>query len=245
VAGNRQRPIVGLAELVAAAHPEVGNAEAAIRSGAIEVDGAVVVNPRSRVRRDAVIKVSRPRALRGAAKLTAALDHFGIDVTGRAALDLGAASGGFTSVLLERGARLVYAVDVGYGLLLGSLRQDQRVRNLERTNLAELNTGLVPDRIGVLTADLSYLSVASAIGQVETVDLARGADLVALIKPMFELGLGALPAGDDQLREAVDRAVAGVRRWPWQVRGVIRSPVSGAHGAVEFLLHAQRQDAAS
>lgn len=240
MAAKRPQPIAGLADLVRSAHPELDDAEAAIRGGAVQVDGAIVVNPRSRVRRDAVIKVSQPRALRGARKLSAALDHFGIAVPGRAALDLGAASGGFTSVLVERGAALVYAVDVGYGLLLGSLRQNPRVRNLERTNLADLTAGIVGDRIDLMTADLSYLSVAQAIGQVEAVEFADDADLIALVKPMFELGLGALPTDAGQLDDAVRRAVAGVQRFPWSVQGVMPSPVSGAHGAVEFLLHAVR-----
>jgi 23S rRNA (cytidine1920-2'-O)/16S rRNA (cytidine1409-2'-O)-methyltransferase len=140
--GKRAR-IVGLAELLRDRYPDLPDAEAAIRDGAVDVDGAIVMNPRSRVRSDAVIRVRQPRGLRGAAKLIAALDGFGVAVAGRAALDLGAATGGFTGVLLRRGARVVYAVDAGFGQLLGSLRQDARVRNLERTNLADLTLELV------------------------------------------------------------------------------------------------------
>jgi 23S rRNA (cytidine1920-2'-O)/16S rRNA (cytidine1409-2'-O)-methyltransferase len=240
---NGKRPrIVGLAELLRDRYPDLADAEAAIRDGTVDVDGAIVMNPRSRVRSDAVIRVRQPRGLRGAAKLIAALDRFDVDVAGRAALDLGAATGGFTDVLLRRGARVVYAVDAGFGQLLGSLRQDARVRNLERTNLADLTLELVPDGVDVVTIDLSYLSVASAIGQVEGLRFAPDADLIALVKPMFELGLGRLPTGQRDLDAAVERAASGVQQGPWSVRGVMRSPVSGSRGAIEFLLHAVRAE---
>jgi 23S rRNA (cytidine1920-2'-O)/16S rRNA (cytidine1409-2'-O)-methyltransferase len=239
---GKRPPIVGLAKLLKRQYPGLADAEAAIAAGNVSVDGAIVVNPRSRVRRDAVVRVKQPHGLRGAAKLIAALDGFGIDVDGRAALDLGAATGGFTDVLVRRGARIVYAVDAGYGQLLGSLRQHPRVANLERTNLADLTAELVPEPVGVVTMDLSYLSIASAIGQVEGVRFSQDADLVALVKPMFELGLGALPTDGRQLDDAVARAAAGLERCPWRVAGVIRSPVSGGRGAIEFLLHATRAD---
>jgi len=247
VAAKRPQGIVGLADLLERRYPELDDPEAAIRDGIVLVDGTVVVNPRSRVRRDAVIKLTQPQGLRGAAKLSAALDAFEIPVAGRAALDLGASAGGFTSVLVERGARVVFAVDVGYGQLLGSLRQHPQVRNLERTNLADLSPEGLGERIDLVTVDLSYLSIANAIGQVEGLDFAADADLVALVKPMYELGLGALPTDPGQLDDAVRRATAGVQRWPWSVLGVIPSPVRGGRGAIEFLLHARRageQDAA-
>jgi 23S rRNA (cytidine1920-2'-O)/16S rRNA (cytidine1409-2'-O)-methyltransferase len=187
-----------------------------------------------------VVRLARPPGLRGAGKLEAALDHFALSPRGRVALDLGACTGGFTTVLLERGAAVVYAVDAGHGQLLGSLRQDPRVRNLERTNLGDLDTELVPEPVEVVTMDLSYLAAAEAVGQVEAVTVAAGADLVILVKPMYELGLAALPTRPDQLAEAVERASAGVGRWGWEPSGVIESPVRGGRGAVEFLLHARR-----
>jgi 23S rRNA (cytidine1920-2'-O)/16S rRNA (cytidine1409-2'-O)-methyltransferase len=240
VAAKRPQRIVGLRDLLESLHPELDDAEAAIKDGKVWVDGAVMVNPRSRVRGDAVIKVNQPQGLRGARKLSAALDRFGVPAQGRVALDLGAAAGGFTSVLVERGAKIVYAVDVGFGQLLGSLRQNPRVRNLERTNLADLKAPDFADRIDLVTVDLSYLSIANAIGQVEGLPFAADADLVALVKPMFELGLGALPTAQEQLDEAAERAAAGVRRYPWSVRGIMESPVRGNRGAIEFLLHATR-----
>jgi 23S rRNA (cytidine1920-2'-O)/16S rRNA (cytidine1409-2'-O)-methyltransferase len=240
VAPKRPQRIVGLVDLLRREHPELDEPEEAVREGAVLVDGVVAHNVRSRVRRDAVIQIDRPKTLRGAKKLTAALDAFGISVTDRVALDLGASSGGFTSVLLDRGAAVVFAVDVGYGQLLGSLRQNPRVRSLERTNLADLTADMLGSVIDIVTMDLSYLSIADAIGQIERVEFAPAADLVALVKPMFELGLGALPSAEEDFQTAIDRAVAGVERQPWTVEGVIRSPASGGRGAVEYLLHATR-----
>jgi 23S rRNA (cytidine1920-2'-O)/16S rRNA (cytidine1409-2'-O)-methyltransferase len=233
-------PFVSLARLVATQHPSVDDPEESIRSGLVHVDGAIQTNPAARVRRDAAIQVGQPLTLQGAKKLAAAIDHFRVVPEGRKALDLGASTGGFTSVLLERGAAVVYAVDAGYGQLLGSIRQDPRVRNLERTNLGDLTVDLVPDEIDIVTMDLSYLAIADAITQVEAVRLAEDADLVALVKPQYELGLAALPAEPDQLQAAVGHARDGVERLPWKVTGVIDSPVRGGRGAVEFLLHASR-----
>lgn len=236
-------PFVPLARLVAARFPAVEDPEAVIGAGLVQVGGAVNSNTAARVRRDAVVKVVRPVALRGARKLEAALDHFAVSPQGRRALDLGACTGGFTTVLLERGASVVYAVEAGHGQLLGSIRQDPRVRNLERTNLGELNRELVPDPVEVVTMDLSYLAIADAIGQVEAVDLAPGADLVALVKPMYELAMAQLPTEPDQYDEAKHRARLGVEASGWSAQGVIDSPMRGGRGAVEFLLHARRRAA--
>ena len=201
------------------------------------VDGFPVRNPASLVRRDASIVVVEPRPLRGERKLRAALESFRVDVRGRVALDVGAAAGGFTKALLDEGARRVYAVDAGHGQLLGSLRQDARVVNLERTNLAELDRTLVPERIDVVTIDVSYLSLASAVPQLRRVAVAAGADLVALVKPMFELGLAAPPTERAVLEQAVASAAAGIEDAGWRVVAKIESPERGARGAIEFLIH--------
>jgi 23S rRNA (cytidine1920-2'-O)/16S rRNA (cytidine1409-2'-O)-methyltransferase len=127
------------------------------------VDGRPIDNPRSLVRVGARITLRVEAPLRGEAKLRAALAAFGVSPTGRVALDLGAAAGGFTRVLLQAGASRVYAVDAGYGQLLGSLRQDQRVVVLERVNLGDLDTSCVPEAIELFTIDLSYLSLHEAV----------------------------------------------------------------------------------
>lgn len=198
------------------------------------------MNPNSQVRRNASIAVQKPVVLRGEAKLRAALQAFGVAASGLTALDAGAAAGGFVRVLLEVGAARVYAVDVGHGQLLGSLRQDPRVVNLEATNLSQLDTVLVPEPIGLITLDLSYLSLASGVGYLSRVRLARGATLLALVKPMFELGLAQPPADDTRLEEARRLAERGLGEAGWRVAGSIRSPVKGARGAIEFWVHANR-----
>jgi 23S rRNA (cytidine1920-2'-O)/16S rRNA (cytidine1409-2'-O)-methyltransferase len=178
--------------------------------------------------------------LRGQAKLQAALDELAPGVAGRVALDLGAAAGGFTRALLAAGAARVYAVDAGHGQLLGSLRQDARVVNLESTNLGQLDGTLVPEAIGVVTVDLSYLSLARALPQLDRIVFETSAELVALCKPMFELGL-ATPPEEERLPEALARAVAGVQDAGWEVLGTMRSRFRGARGAVEFFVHGRRR----
>jgi 23S rRNA (cytidine1920-2'-O)/16S rRNA (cytidine1409-2'-O)-methyltransferase len=222
-------------------HPCLGDPDAAIAAGEVFVDGRIVTNPRSLVRVGAAIAVRTRRPLRGEAKLEAALAAFRLPVAGRVALDCGAAAGGFTRVLLGRGAVRVYAVDAGYGQLLGSLRQDPRVVNLERVNLAELDRAHVPDVVELVTLDLSYLSVAGAVPQLERLRLAGAADLVALVKPMFELGLPEPPQAGTLFDDALRRAVAGIERAPWRVTASLRSPVTGSRGAAELFVHAQRR----
>src|SRR5262245_49232536 len=191
------------------------------------------------VARAASIVLRTPQPLAGEAKLRAALAAFAPAIEDRVALDVGAAAGGFTRVLLEAGARRVYAVDAGHGQLLGSLRQDPRVVNLERTNLGELDAARIPERIDVATIDVSYVSLARALPQLERVSFAHDAELVALVKPMYELGL-ATPPSEAQLPDALARAIAGAERAGWTVVGSMRSPVTGARGAIEFLVHARR-----
>ena len=225
---------------IRAFHPDLDDPIGAIAERRVRVAGRIVVNPAALVERDAPIVVTAPRELRGSAKLRAAISAFDITVAGCVALDLGAAAGGFTTVLIESAARCVYAVDVGHGQLLGSLRQDARVVNLERTNLARLDRRLIPDDVDVVTMDLSYLSVARALGQLQGVVFAGGADLVALVKPMFELGLATAPEDDDLVDEAGRRAWEGASAAGWQPVQLIRSPVEGAKRARELFLHAIR-----
>lgn len=203
-----------------------------------------MTSTRSLVRADASVAILSPRPLRGEDKLRAALDSFGVDVTGRICLDVGASAGGFTLVLIERGAAKVIAADAGHGQLRGFLRAHSRVMSLERTNLADL--GRVAPRcwdIEVITMDLSYLSVAEAVPQLEGLRLSPRAELIALVRPMFELRLGLPPVDDRRLTEALDRARRGVERHGrWVVAHTMPSPVPGARGAREWLLHGRRID---
>lgn len=178
--------------------------------------------------------------LRGEAKLRAALSGFDVRVVGRICLDLGAAAGGFTRVLLEAGAARVYAVDAGFGQLLGSLRQDPRVVNLEATNVAALDSGLILDVIDVLTVDVSYLALAAAVAQLNRITIAPDAELIGLVKPMFELRLATAPSDPLLVDAATERAVAGIVAAGWTVIGSMPSPVLGGRGAVEAMVHARR-----
>ncbi len=229
-----------LAGELARVRPDLDDPAGAVVAGLVTVNGSVVTNPDSLVRSDAAIAVRRRAPLRGEAKLRAALAAFDVPTAGRVALDVGAAAGGFTRVLLETGAARVYAVDAGHGQLVGSLRRDPRVVTLESTNVADLDRTVVPETVEVITVDLSYLSLASAIGQLKSLAIAQGADLVALVKPMFELSLPQPPTDPADLKEAVRRARRGVEGAGWTVADCIESPVRGARGAVEFLLHARR-----
>ena len=156
---------------------------------------------------------------------------------------MGAAAGGFTTVLLRAGATRVYAVDAGHGQLLGSLRQDPRVVNLEATNVSRVDALLIPDDIDVVTIDVSYLSLSQAAAQLDRVRFAPNAELVGLVKPMFELRLATAPGDDAALQTAADIAASGITAAGWIVVGRMRSPVAGARGAPEMLLHARRDDA--
>jgi 23S rRNA (cytidine1920-2'-O)/16S rRNA (cytidine1409-2'-O)-methyltransferase len=229
-----------LREELLRAHPSISNPDAAIAGGAVEVDGRMVTNPASLVRAGVSIRLRIDVPLRGEAKLKAALASFQIDVRDRVTLDLGASAGGFTRVLLEAGARRVYAVDVGHGQLLGSLRQDQRVVNLEATNLSELDATLVPEEIDLVTADLSYLALSDAVPQLEPLRFADGAQAIALVKPQFELGLAEPPQSRTLLHRAVEKACRAFLEAGWESPRWIESPVRGRRGAVEFLLHTAR-----
>jgi 23S rRNA (cytidine1920-2'-O)/16S rRNA (cytidine1409-2'-O)-methyltransferase len=227
---------------VARAHPQIQDPEHEILRGAIVVDGRVMTNPASLIREGASIVVRSEPVLRGGAKLRAALEAFPVAINGRIALDVGAAAGGFTRVLLDAGARRIYAVDVGHGQLLGSLRQDPRVVNLESTNIAELDRAKVPDVIDLITIDVSYLALAAAVPQLARVETAPYAHAIALVKPQFELGLAAPPTDPERLATAVARAQAGFEASGWTIEGAIESPTRGARGAIEYLMHARRKE---
>ncbi|HEY6418476.1 MAG TPA: TlyA family RNA methyltransferase [Candidatus Binataceae bacterium] len=179
-------------------------------------------------------------ASRGAYKLIAALDHFSIDVAGRRALDVGASTGGFTDVLLKRGAAGVIALDVGYGQLAERLRTDPRVVVLDRTNIRLATPALLPWRPGLVVIDTSFISLKLVIPAALAL-AAPGAEIIALIKPQFEVGKGKVGKGgivrDDAMRAD---AVAGILRFAaglgLEVGGSIESPIQGAKGNREYLV---------
>jgi 23S rRNA (cytidine1920-2'-O)/16S rRNA (cytidine1409-2'-O)-methyltransferase len=187
------------------------------------------------------VRIVDPRPLRGRVKLAAALERFAVDARDAVALDAGAAAGGFVQALLDAGARRVYAVEAGFGQLLGSLAQDERVVSLERVNVGALDRTLVPEPLDLVSLDVGYLPLATAAPQLGVLDFAAGAQLVALVKPKDELGLGELPAdADAAVDEALARASAGISVAGWEVVATMRSPVTGSRGAVEAFVHARR-----
>lgn len=218
-------------------HPGI-DADAAVTEGRVRVDGRYVINPNASVPLDAALVVEPVAGLRGVAKLGYALDRCRVPVAGLVALDVGAAAGGFTTALLERGATRVFALDAGHGQLLGSLRQDPRVVNLEVTNVAAAGPELIPDDIAVVSVDVSYLPLRSAVAQLTAVRFAPGAHLIGLVKPMFELALPALPTDVADHEAAAALAAAGVTEAGWTVFDTFPSAVTGRHGAVEWFVHA-------
>ncbi|HET8618627.1 MAG TPA: SAM-dependent methyltransferase [Acidimicrobiales bacterium] len=233
--------LVPLLDALAKQHPEVTDPEAMLAAQRVRVDGSIVTNPRARIRSDAGITIRPEDVPRGRDKLGGALRLLGVDVHDRVCLDVGASTGGFTLALLEGGAGRVYAVDVGHGQLLGRLRADPRVVNLERTNVADLTPALVPEPVSTMVVDVSRLSLGEAVRQAtERVPLDPEAVLVGLVKPMFELRRGDLPSEPEDLADACDRAATAVDAAGWTVLDVVDSPLRGARGAVEYFLHARR-----
>ena len=177
-------------------------------------------------------------------KLAAALDHFDLDVSGLRALDAGASTGGFTDCLLQRGAARVVAIDVGYGQLHERLRADLRVDVHERRNVRDLAAGDLGAPFPLVVADLSFISLRTVLPNLAAV-AAPGADLVLLVKPQFEAGRREASQGRGVIRDpAVWRRVLGevvdaVRALGGAIMGVMVSPITGAEGNVEFLLHAR------
>jgi len=196
---------------------------------------------------DAALEVrgrDHPWVSRGGIKLAHALDHFGWDVVGAVALDVGASTGGFTDVLLERGAARVYAVDVGTNQLAWKLRQDSRVVVHEKTNARYLTAAIVAEQIDIIVCDASFIALAKVLGT--ALDFARpDGRLVALVKPQFEAERGEVGKGGVVRDAAVHaRVCAAAADWVrsrfWRVEGVVQSPITGPEGNVEFLIAARR-----
>jgi 23S rRNA (cytidine1920-2'-O)/16S rRNA (cytidine1409-2'-O)-methyltransferase len=226
--------------------PSRSRARDLILRGLVTANGQPVTRAGAPVRADAEIAIAEDWSgyvSRGALKLLAALDAFGFDAGGRVALDVGASTGGFTQVLLQRGAAKVYAVDVGSGQLHSALRQDPRVTVLENTDARRLDRKLVREPVGAITADVSFISLTKALPAALAL-AAPGAWAVLLIKPQFEAGREAVGKGGIVKSEAArQEALASVERFlaaqpDWQVAGSIVSPVTGQSGNVEYLLGA-------
>jgi 23S rRNA (cytidine1920-2'-O)/16S rRNA (cytidine1409-2'-O)-methyltransferase len=183
----------------------------------------------------------QPYVSRGGHKLAAALDAFGVDPRDRVCLDVGASTGGFTDVLLQRGAARVYAVDVGRGQLAERLRADPRVVSMERTNARTLDAGTLPEPVDLAVVDVSFISLGLVLGPVASCFGTGGGDLVVLVKPQFEAGRDLVPGGvvkDPAVHLEVLRTVVGrAAELGLAALDATPSPITGPEGNREFLLH--------
>jgi 23S rRNA (cytidine1920-2'-O)/16S rRNA (cytidine1409-2'-O)-methyltransferase len=226
-------------------------AQALVLAGVVSCAGRRIDKPGELLAADAALTVKghdHPWVSRGGVKLAYAFDHFGIVIEGKTALDIGASTGGFTDVLLSRGAGRVHAIDVGHGQLAWKLRQDPRVIVHERLNARHLTRTHVPEPVDMITCDASFIGLATVLPAPLAL-AAEEAELVALVKPQFEagrehVGKGGVVRNPAVHQEVCERAAAWVAAQPgWTVIGVVESPVLGPQGNREFLLYARRKAA--
>jgi 23S rRNA (cytidine1920-2'-O)/16S rRNA (cytidine1409-2'-O)-methyltransferase len=233
---------------------QLGLAESRTRAQALILSGNVFAGDRrvakagEMLAEEAALSVKgrdHPWVSRGGIKLEHGLNHFGFDVTGAIALDVGSSTGGFTDVLLSRGAARVYAVDVGTNQLAWKLRSDPRVVVHEQTNARDLTDAIIPQAIDIVVCDASFIGLAKVLDA--ALDLAkRGARLVALVKPQFEagreeVGKGGVVRDPVVHRRVCDDAAEWVRSKGWNVLGIEPSPITGPEGNIEFLLGAVKE----
>jgi len=224
-------------------------ARAAIEAGGVAADGRVVAKAAELLddASEIVATAAYPWVGRGALKLLHALDTWPIPVEGRAVLDVGASTGGFSEVALSRGAARVYAIDVGRGQLHPRLADDTRVVSLEGLDARSLTTELIPEPPGLIVTDVSFIGLAKALPA--ALALARpDADLVALVKPQFEVGpervgKGGLVKDEAARAEALDRVCGFLEGVGWRVRATAQSPIAGGDGNLEWLLWARKSAA--
>ncbi len=215
-------------------------AERLIMAGKVRVGGELSDKPGHRLSPDVDLSVTEalPYVSRGGVKLAAALDAFDIRPDGWVCADIGASTGGFTDCLLQHGAQRVYAIDVGFGQLAWSLRNDPRVINIERANIRHLEE--LPETIALATIDVSFIGLALVLPRVEAL-LSAGGLIIALIKPQFEVGKGQVGKGgvvrDQNLhRDVARRVLANAVDLALVPGGLIRSPIKGPAGNIEFLV---------
>lgn len=216
-----------------------------IMQGKVKVGKEIVTKPGTIVSDEADISYDfqEPKYVsRAGLKLEAALDHFNIDVTGLIALDAGLSTGGFTDCLLQHGAIKVYGIDVGYGQVHEKIRADERVNIMERTNLRELRE--LPEKVDLVTLDLSFISVLKVIDAV-CAALKDDGQLIVLIKPQFEaerheVGRGGIIKKPAVHQDVIKKVTSGIEKKGFKLMGVIDSPITGAAGNKEFLAYFKR-----
>ena len=230
-------------------------ARALILAGSVRIDGQVVSKAGAAVASDADVALSvpdHPYVGRGGLKLAHALDLFAIDIAGRTCLDIGASTGGFTDVLLQRGAQRVVALDVGHGQLDWKIRRDPRVLVMERVNARTLTPGDFPADLlpfGMITLDVSFISLRHVLPVVPAL-LAQGGDVVALVKPQFEarreeVGKGGVIREHAVQARVIDEVAAAAITLGLTRAGLLESPITGMEGNREFLLHFRRAESST
>ncbi len=224
-------------------------AQAMIMAGQIFIGETRVEKAGTIISADAVLEVRGPRhpwVSRGGMKLAHGLDHFAISARGKTCLDIGSSTGGFTDVLLTNGAARVYAVDVGHGQLDWGLRNDDRVCVRERTNARRLSAEQIPDLIDLVVCDASFIGLQTILPTPLSLTAPK-ADLIALIKPQFEVEKSDVGKGGVVRDPALhDASCDKIRTWldameNWQVTGLTKSPITGPKGNIEFLIAARRE----
>jgi 23S rRNA (cytidine1920-2'-O)/16S rRNA (cytidine1409-2'-O)-methyltransferase len=226
--------------------PSRTQAQAAIMAGMVYVDGQKSDKAGKSIPSDVKIEVKgkpHPYVSRGGVKMEKALKEFNVKVEGKVALDIGASTGGFTDCLLQNGAEKVYAVDVGYGQIDWKLRQDPRVKVIERTNARNLtlqDLGLKTSDIGLCVIDVSFISLSKILPAVYDL-LMENAEIIALIKPQFEakreqVGKGGIVKDGKVHQDVINKVESEAKKLGFRVKGSIPSPIAGADGNVEFLM---------
>lgn len=226
-----------------------GLIESREKAKALILEGLVLVNDTKTDKAGTLVDSSSdlkilqtlPYVSRGGLKLEAALRDFNIDITGRTAMDVGASTGGFTDCLLQNHIKKVYAVDVGYGQLAWKLRNNPKVILLEKTNIRYLARDTIPSKIDIATIDVSFISLLKVIPKVMQF-LSPAGEIIALIKPQFEasrkdVGKGGVIKNETKRTEIVNAIIKEVEKMGFEVKGVIKSPLKGPKGNVEFLIY--------
>ena len=228
--------------------PSRERAKALIMEAKVLVNNIPVTKAGSMVANDAGIELKGddiPYVSRGGLKLDAALSRFNISLSDKTAMDVGASTGGFTDCMLQRGAKKVYCIDVGYGQIAWKLRQDPRVILIERTNIRYLERNKVPDAIDIATIDVSFISLTKVVPAVLEFLKDKG-EIVALIKPQFEVGRGEVDKGGivkDEVKRlaAVERVKESLESLGLETAGLIQSPIFGQKGNMAFLIYLTRK----
>lgn len=222
-------------------------AKALVMAGQVVVDDKRIDKAGEMVSIDSNIRIKgevMPYVSRGGLKLERALDHFTIDVKGKVAVDVGASTGGFTDCLLQRGIKKVYSIDVGYGQMALKVKDDPRVISIERMNIREIKPDTIPEKVGLIVVDVSFISLTKVLPHLIPL-MKDTSEIIALIKPQFEVGKGEVGKGgivkdESKIEKAIEDISNFAKGSNLEVVGVVESPILGAKGNREFLTYLKK-----